>query len=106
MRKILRDFYFGNLTPSERQMTHNSNLMRAAAKVSRYEDACGCFEMADGFTLMRYLEADEFARWNGNLYPVPLAKGQGSGRWTSPPRHIGNLSGGFIQRCWSGWGSA
>ncbi len=37
MRKILRDFYFGNITPSERQMTHNSNLMRAAAKVSRYE---------------------------------------------------------------------
>ncbi|MFG6353757.1 MAG: hypothetical protein K1W21_19575 [Oscillospiraceae bacterium] len=37
MRKILRDFYFGNLTPSERQMTHNSDLMRAAAKATRYE---------------------------------------------------------------------
>lgn len=26
MRKILEDFYFGNITPSEREMKTNSNL--------------------------------------------------------------------------------
>ena len=38
MRKILEDFYFGNITPSVRKMTPNSNLRRAVNKVTRCEN--------------------------------------------------------------------
>ena len=38
MRKILEDFYFGNITPSVREMTANSNLRRAVNNVTRYEN--------------------------------------------------------------------
>lgn len=38
MRKILEDFYFGNITPSVREMTPNSNLRRAVNNVTRYEN--------------------------------------------------------------------
>lgn len=38
MRKILEDFYFGNITPSVREMTPNSNLRRAVNNVTRCEN--------------------------------------------------------------------
>lgn len=38
MRKILEDFYFGNITPSARKMTPNSNLRRAVNNVARCEN--------------------------------------------------------------------
>ena len=37
MRKILENFYLGNLTPSERQMPPRSNLQRAVNRVSQCE---------------------------------------------------------------------
>ena len=37
MRKILEDFYYGNITPSEQQMTANSELRRAVSAVTRCE---------------------------------------------------------------------
>lgn len=37
MRKTLKDFYFGNIVPSERQMTANSKLKRAVDTVTRCE---------------------------------------------------------------------
>ena len=37
MRKILEDFYFGNITPSEREMKTNSNLHRAVDRAARCE---------------------------------------------------------------------
>ena len=37
MRKTLEDFYYGNITPCERQMVPGSELKRAADRVTRYE---------------------------------------------------------------------
>ncbi len=37
MRKTLKDFYFGNLTPSEGDVAANSNLRKAMVSVSRCE---------------------------------------------------------------------
>ncbi len=37
MRTILKQFYFGNLTPSERRMPPSSNLQRAVNRVSQCE---------------------------------------------------------------------
>ena len=37
MRKTLEDFYYGNIVPCERQMTHGSELKRAADRIARYE---------------------------------------------------------------------
>ena len=37
MRKTLEDFYYGNIVPYERQMAPNSELKRAADRVTRYE---------------------------------------------------------------------
>ena len=37
MRKILENFYFGNITPSERQMTPDSALARAVGRAARCE---------------------------------------------------------------------
>ncbi len=37
MRKTLEDFYYGNITPCEQQMTASSDLRRAANKITRYE---------------------------------------------------------------------
>ena len=37
MRKILEEFYFGNLRPSERRMTPSSSLRQAVSSVSRCE---------------------------------------------------------------------
>ena len=37
MRKTLEDFYYGNITPCERQMTPNSELKRATDRVVHYE---------------------------------------------------------------------
>ena len=37
MRKILEDFYYGNITPSEQQMAPDSELKRAVDRVARYE---------------------------------------------------------------------
>ena len=37
MRKILRDFYHGNLTPGEQEMVPGSELKRAITKVARCE---------------------------------------------------------------------
>ena len=38
MRKTLEDFYYGNLTPRERQMETGSNLKRAMDRGQRYMD--------------------------------------------------------------------
>ena len=38
MRKTLEDFYYGNLTPHERQMETGSNLKRAMDRGQRYMD--------------------------------------------------------------------
>ena len=38
MRKILEDFYFGNITPSERLMTPDSALARAVDRAARCEN--------------------------------------------------------------------
>ena len=37
MRKILEDFYYGNITPNEQQMAPDSELKRAIDRVARYE---------------------------------------------------------------------
>ncbi len=37
MRKTLEDFYFGNITPCEQQMTPGSELKRAVDRVAHYE---------------------------------------------------------------------
>jgi len=37
MRKILKDFYYGNLTPGVQEMTAHSGMYRAANTVSRCE---------------------------------------------------------------------
>ncbi len=37
MRKILEDLYFGNITPSERQMAPDSEMKRAVDRVAHYE---------------------------------------------------------------------
>lgn len=37
MRKILEEFYFGNLTPSERKIPPSSDLKRAVNRASQYE---------------------------------------------------------------------
>lgn len=37
MRKLLKDLYFGNIVPSERQTTPSSNLQRELERVSRAE---------------------------------------------------------------------
>ena len=38
MRKTLEDFYYGSLTPRERQMETGSNLKRAMDRGQRYMD--------------------------------------------------------------------
>lgn len=37
MRKTLEDFYYGNIVPCERQMTHGSELKKAAGRIAHYE---------------------------------------------------------------------
>ena len=37
MRKILEDFYYGNIIPNEQQMTLSSEMEKAAARVTSYE---------------------------------------------------------------------
>ncbi len=37
MRKILKDFYYGNITPSEGALTANSNLRREMVNLDRRE---------------------------------------------------------------------
>ena len=37
MRKILEDFYYGNITPNEQQMTPSSEMEKAVARVTSYE---------------------------------------------------------------------
>ena len=37
MRNTWEDLYYGNIVPCERQLTHNSELKRAADRVVRYE---------------------------------------------------------------------
>lgn len=37
MRKTLEDLYYGNITPGEQRMAPDSELKRAADRVSRYE---------------------------------------------------------------------
>ncbi len=37
MRKTLKDIYYGNITPCERQMAPDSELKRAVDRVARYE---------------------------------------------------------------------
>ena len=37
MRKILEDFYYGNITPNEQQMTPSSEMEKATARVTSYE---------------------------------------------------------------------
>lgn len=37
MRKILEDFYYGNIVPCERQTAPNSELEKATDRVARYE---------------------------------------------------------------------
>ena len=37
MRKTLEDFYYGNITPNEQDMTAGSELKRAVDRVARYE---------------------------------------------------------------------
>ena len=37
MRKILEEFYFGNITPNEQQMVPDSELKQAADRAARYE---------------------------------------------------------------------
>ena len=37
MRKILENFYYGNITPNEQQMAPDSELKRAIDRVARYE---------------------------------------------------------------------
>jgi len=38
MRKVLEDFYYGNITPSEKEMRPGSELQRAVNTVARCED--------------------------------------------------------------------
>ena len=38
MRKILEDFYYGNITPCEQQMTSGSELKRAVERVAKCEE--------------------------------------------------------------------
>ena len=37
MRNTLEDLYYGNITPVKQQITHNSELRRAADRVARFE---------------------------------------------------------------------
>ncbi len=37
MRKVLEDFYYGNIIPCEKRMAANSNLRRAASDAARCE---------------------------------------------------------------------
>ena len=37
MRKTLEDLYYGNITPSEQQMTPSSEMEKAVARVAGYE---------------------------------------------------------------------
>ena len=37
MRQTLEDLYYGNITPGEQQMAPNSELKRAADRVTRFE---------------------------------------------------------------------
>ncbi len=37
MRRILEDFYYGNIIPNEQQMAPDSELKRAVDRVARYE---------------------------------------------------------------------
>lgn len=37
MRQILKDFYYGNLSPGDQDMAPNSELRRAVDRVTRYE---------------------------------------------------------------------
>lgn len=43
MRKVLEDFYYGNLTPSEKEMRPGSELQRAVSSSARCES-----QLADG----------------------------------------------------------
>ena len=38
MRKTLKDFYYGNLTPGDQDMAPNSELKRATDRVARFEN--------------------------------------------------------------------
>ena len=38
MRKILKDLYYGNITPCEQQMVHGSELKRALHRTELFED--------------------------------------------------------------------
>ena len=37
MKKILEDFYYGNITPNEQQMAPDSELKKAVDRVAHYE---------------------------------------------------------------------
>ena len=38
MRKTLEDLYYGNITPNEQRMTPDSELEKAVARVTKYEN--------------------------------------------------------------------
>ena len=38
MRKILEDFYYGNITPCDQQMAPDSEMKRAVDRVAKYEN--------------------------------------------------------------------
>ena len=38
MRTTLEDLYYGNITPNEQQMTPDSELEKAVARVTKYEN--------------------------------------------------------------------
>ncbi len=44
MRKVLEDFYYGNITPSEKEMRSGSKLHRAVNTAAQCED-----QLAEGF---------------------------------------------------------
>ena len=52
MRKTLEDFYFGNITPCEQQMTPGSELKRAVDRVAHYEKQLEELLDEDGRTIL------------------------------------------------------
>ncbi len=53
---ILKDFYYGNLIPTERQMVHGSEVMRISEELTTIEKQLHAILSPEGISLMKRYE--------------------------------------------------
>mgnify|MGYP001045446867 CR=1 FL=1 len=59
MRKILKDLYYGNITPCEQQMVHGSELKRAVDRTAKCEDVLALLDEESQHILIRLTRSQQ-----------------------------------------------